>query len=54
MESLQYPKIINLFRDGILKVSAIDKLTGRENKIDLRTSMGRLTKMEIERMVCTM
>nr|XP_046270397.1 heat shock 70 kDa protein 1-like [Scatophagus argus] len=37
--------------NGILNVSAVDKSTGRENKITITNDKGRLSKEEIERMV---
>jgi len=37
--------------NGILNVSAVDKSTGRENKITITNDKGRLSKDEIERMV---
>eukprot|EP00062_Callorhinchus_milii_P025939 gi/632987487/ref/XP_007882586.1/ PREDICTED: heat shock cognate 71 kDa protein-like [Callorhinchus milii] len=37
--------------NGILEVSAIDKSTGKENKITITNEKGRLDKKEIERMV---
>lgn len=37
--------------NGILNVSAVDKSTGRENKITITNDKGRLTKEDIERMV---
>lgn len=37
--------------NGILNVSAIEKSTGRENKITITNEKGRLTKEDIERMV---
>ncbi|CAF4999143.1 unnamed protein product [Rotaria sp. Silwood1] len=37
--------------NGILNVSAVDKSTGRENKITTTNDKGRLSKDEIERMV---
>jgi len=37
--------------NGILNVSAIEKSTGRENKITITNEKGRLSKEEIERMV---
>jgi len=37
--------------NGILNVSAVDKSTGKENKITITNDKGRLTKEEIERMV---
>nr|AAW71958.1 heat shock protein 70 cognate [Penaeus chinensis] len=36
---------------GILNVSAVDKSTGKENKITITNDKGRLSKEEIERMV---
>ncbi|KAJ2119448.1 Hsp70 chaperone [Coemansia sp. RSA 720] len=37
--------------NGILNVSAVDKSTGRSNKITITNDKGRLTKEDIERMV---
>ncbi|KAJ3075938.1 70-kilodalton heat shock protein [Podochytrium sp. JEL0797] len=37
--------------NGILNVSAVDKSTGRQNKITITNDKGRLSKEEIERMV---
>ncbi|KAJ3113270.1 70-kilodalton heat shock protein [Physocladia obscura] len=37
--------------NGILNVSAVDKSTGKQNKITITNDKGRLTKEEIERMV---
>lgn len=37
--------------NGILNVSAVDKSTGKENKITITNDKGRLSKEEIERMV---
>merc|ERR1719318_245546 len=37
--------------NGILNVSALDKSTGKENKITITNDKGRLSKEEIERMV---
>jgi L1 cell adhesion molecule like protein len=37
--------------NGILNVSAIDKSTGKENKITITNDKGRLSKEEIEKMV---
>ena len=37
--------------NGILNVSAVDKSTGRENKITITNDKGRLSKEEIDRMV---
>ncbi|KAI8919158.1 hsp71-like protein, partial [Powellomyces hirtus] len=37
--------------NGILNVSAVDKTTGRSNKITITNDKGRLSKEEIERMV---
>merc|ERR1712093_164819 len=37
--------------NGILNVSALDKSTGKENKITITNEKGRLTQDEIERMV---
>lgn len=37
--------------NGIMNVSAVDKSTGRENKITITNDKGRLSKEDIERMV---
>merc|ERR1719429_757701 len=37
--------------NGILNVSAVEKSTGKENKITITNDKGRLTKDDIERMV---
>lgn len=37
--------------NGILNVSAVDKSTGKQNKITITNDKGRLSKDEIERMV---
>ncbi|XP_063054612.1 heat shock 70 kDa protein-like [Engraulis encrasicolus] len=37
--------------NGILNVSAVDKSTGKENKITITNDKGRLTKEEIEKML---
>jgi len=37
--------------NGILNVSAVDKSTGKENKITITNDKGRLSKEEIEKMV---
>ncbi|CAL4151759.1 unnamed protein product, partial [Meganyctiphanes norvegica] len=37
--------------NGILNVSAVDKSTGKENKITITNDKGRLSKEEIERMI---
>src|SRR5690349_19402431 len=37
--------------NGILNVSAVDKSTGKENKITITNDKGRLSKDDIERMV---
>src|SRR6516165_2404401 len=37
--------------NGILNASALDKTTGRSNKITITNDKGRLSKEEIERMV---
>ena len=37
--------------NGILNVSAVEKSTGRENKITITNDKGRLTKEDIERMI---
>jgi len=37
--------------NGILNVSAVDKGTGKQNKITITNDKGRLSKEEIERMV---
>ncbi|PWS22685.1 molecular chaperone DnaK, partial [Enterococcus faecium] len=37
--------------NGILNVSAVDKSTGKENKITITNDKGRLSKEDIEKMV---
>lgn len=37
--------------NSILNVTAMDKVTGRENKITITNDVGRLSKEEIEKMV---
>jgi heat shock protein 1/8 len=37
--------------NGILNVSAIDKVTGKKNHVTITNDIGTLTKEEIERMV---
>ena len=37
--------------NGILNVSAVDKATGKQNKITITNDKGRLSKEEIEKMV---
>ena len=37
--------------DGILNVSAVEKSTGKENKITIKNEKGRLSADEIEKMV---
>jgi len=37
--------------NGILNVSAVDKGTGKQNKITITNEKGRLSKEEIEKMV---
>merc|ERR1719472_458430 len=37
--------------NGILNVSAVEKSTGKENKITITNDKGRLSKEEVERMV---
>jgi heat shock 70kDa protein 1/2/6/8 len=41
----------DLDANGILNVTAVDKSTGRENKITITNDKGRLSKEEIEKMV---
>ena len=41
----------NIDYNGILNVSAADKLTGKENNITITNDKGRLSKEEIERIV---
>ena len=40
-----------MFIAGILNVSAVDKSTGKQNKITITNDKGRLSKDDIERMV---
>ena len=44
-------KMKTQFFSGILNVSAVDKSTGKQNKITITNDKGRLTKDDIERMV---
>ena len=37
--------------NGILTVSALEKSTGKEQKIEIKNDKGRLTKEEVERMI---
>ncbi len=37
--------------NGILNVSAVEKSTGKENRITITNERGRLSKDEIERMI---
>ena len=48
---LIYLKINLCFLKGILNVSAVDKSTGKANKITITNDKGRLSKDEIDRMV---
>merc|ERR1712137_1032965 len=41
----------DLDSNGILNVSALEKSTGKENKIQITNDAGRLSKEEVERMV---
>ena len=43
--------ILCLDANGILNVSAMDKSTGKENKITITNDKGRLSKDDIEKMV---
>ena len=40
-----------IFRAGILNVSAVEKSTGKEQKITIKNDKGRLSQDEIDRMV---
>ncbi|XP_062874518.1 heat shock cognate 70-kd protein, tandem duplicate 3 [Trichomycterus rosablanca] len=42
---------LDIDANGILNVSAVDKSTGKENKITITNDKGRLSKEDIERMV---
>ena len=42
---------LDIDANGILNVTAVDKSTGKENKITITNDKGRLSKEEIERMV---
>ncbi|XP_036609806.1 heat shock cognate 71 kDa protein-like isoform X6 [Trichosurus vulpecula] len=42
---------LDIDANGILSVSAVDKSTGKENKITITNDKGRLSKEDIERMV---
>jgi L1 cell adhesion molecule like protein len=48
---LQIEVTFDIDANGILNVSAMDKSTGRENKITITNDKGRLSKEDIERMV---
>lgn len=41
----------NIDANGIMHVSAVDKTTGRENKITITNDKGRLSKSQIDKMV---
>ena len=41
----------NIDANGILNVSAIEKSTGKENKITITNDKGRLSQEEIDRMI---
>ncbi|XP_042241939.1 heat shock cognate 71 kDa protein-like [Homarus americanus] len=47
----QIEVIFDIDANGILNVSAVDKSTGKVNKITITNDKGRLTKEEIEKMV---
>ncbi|CAI2178983.1 18431_t:CDS:2 [Funneliformis geosporum] len=47
----QIEVVFDIDANGILNVSAVDKTTGRSNKITITNDKGRLSKEEIERMV---
>ncbi|KAI1893169.1 hypothetical protein AGOR_G00141140 [Albula goreensis] len=48
---IQIEVTFDIDANGILNVSAVDKSTGKENKITITNDKGRLSKEEIERMV---
>ncbi|OUM56658.1 hypothetical protein PIROE2DRAFT_18623 [Piromyces sp. E2] len=48
---LQFEVTFDIDANGILNVSALDKTTGKSNKITITNDKGRLSKEEIERMV---
>lgn len=43
--------LLNYAQNGILKVSARDKVTGAENSVVITNSKGRLSSAEVDRMV---
>uniref|UniRef100_H3B4D4 Heat shock protein family A (Hsp70) member 1B n=2 Tax=Latimeria chalumnae TaxID=7897 RepID=H3B4D4_LATCH len=47
----QIEVIFDIDANGIMNVSAVDKSTGKENKITITNDKGRLSKEDIERMV---
>ncbi|XP_029477234.2 heat shock 70 kDa protein-like [Oncorhynchus nerka] len=47
----QFEVTFDIDANGILNVSAVDKSTGKENKITITNDKGRLSKEDIERMV---
>merc|ERR1719359_444175 len=47
----QIDVIFDIDANGILNVSAVEKSTGKENKITITNDKGRLSQEEIERMV---
>lgn len=47
----QIEVIFDIDANGILNVSAVDKSTGKENKITITNDKGRLSKEDIDRMV---
>uniref|UniRef100_A0A8C6FPY3 Heat shock cognate 71 kDa protein n=1 Tax=Moschus moschiferus TaxID=68415 RepID=A0A8C6FPY3_MOSMO len=48
---IQIEVTFDIDANGILNVSAVDKSTGKENKITITNDKGRLSKEDIERMV---
>ncbi|CAG8815642.1 11253_t:CDS:2, partial [Dentiscutata erythropus] len=48
---LQIEVTFDIDMHGILNVSAVDKTTGRSNRVNITNDKGRLSKEEIERMV---
>ena len=47
----QIEVVFDVYLDGILNVSAVDKSTGKENKITIMNDKGRLSADDIKRMV---
>ena len=49
--SILRPFLTEVLRAGILNVSAVEKSTGKEQKITIKNDKGRLSQDEIDRMV---